>query len=119
MNNEQIKLFSLDFLGEDWKDAYIKFKAFSFSDVREKFPKVLNVKKDTPDRLFYNISEGLDKLLKILSEQFISGKASSENGLVDIEASDLEDFPPEVLVHAVTFLTQSGNQKIQQGALNS
>ena len=97
------KTFSLDFLGDKWGEAYIKFESITVGDVKNKFPKLAKVDPQNTD----TITEGIDKLLELLQEKFIDGKAPDSSGnLVILKKEDLEDLPAEVIGRSVSFLAQ-------------
>ena len=97
------KKFSLDFLGDAWKECYINFEVVSIKDIRDYFPKFKAVDGDNPD----TVVKSFNDILGFLSGKFISGKAVNTGGeTVDLEAKDLEDLPAEVLSKALSFLSQ-------------
>lgn len=98
-----VKHFSLSFLGDEWKDAYIDFKPFSITDVKEKLPQIAKLQEKDAD-----FGQGMDTLLNLLGEKFISGKGINEEGvLVDISKEDLKDLPIDVVGGAFSFLSDS------------
>ena len=103
MSFKVVKRLSLGFFGEDWKDAYIDFQALTVKDIKEKFPEFTKVdEKDEKAAL-----RGIDTVLKLLQEKFISGKGISEEGrLVDLKSEDLENLPAEIISRALSFLSQ-------------
>jgi len=102
--------FSLDFLGEGWKEAYINFQALTVSDIKVKFPQLSQMdEKATSD-----VVKGIDAVLDILKSKFIDGKGVGEKGgEIVLEANDLIDLPVEVLSKALAFLSQGANPKSQ------
>lgn len=97
-----IKRFSLDFLGTDWKEAFIDFKPFSITDIKIKLPEIAKFQGKEAD-----VDKGIDNVLELLRENFISGKAIVEDGtLKDLTAKDLGDLPFEVIGRAFSFLSQ-------------
>lgn len=99
-----VKRFSLDFLGEEWKEAYIDFDALTISDVKQKFPALATMESKTKEELL----AGVDAILDILKAKFVGGKAIDDKGkLEDLQATDLEALPIEVLSKALAFLSQS------------
>lgn len=98
-----VKRFSLDFLGKDWKDAYIDFQSVTIGDIKEIFPKF----RDIDTKSDKAVVKGIDEMLTFLKEKFVTGKAIEESGtLVDLEVNDLETLPAEVLSRALGFLSQ-------------
>ena len=99
------KSFSLDFLGDKWKEqkAHISFNAFTIRDIREKLPKLTIINESDTK----SVESGITAMIELLQEKFISGIGIDEKGeKVDIVAGDLEDLPVEVISKAVSFLSQ-------------
>ena len=102
-----LKRFSLSFLGEAWKEAYLDFNALTIGDVKEKFKDIalLSVQDQT------NITQGIDSILAILTDKFVGGKAVGEkDALVEVDKTDLEALPIEVLSKALSFLSQGATE---------
>lgn len=97
-----IKHFSLDFLGDSWKEAYIDFNALTVADVKDKFSALSKMGEDSK-----NVTAGLITILSLLQDKFIEGKGVGEKGeLVPIDKEDLEALPVETLSKALSFLSQ-------------
>ena len=100
------KSFSLDFLGDKWKEekAHIIFNAFTIKDIKEKLPRLTSIDEgDTK-----SVESGITAMIELLQEKFISGVGVGGKGeRIDIKAEDLEDLPVEVVSKAVNFLSQS------------
>lgn len=97
-----VKNFSLDFLGEDWKDAHINFQAVTIGDIKNKFPEIAQVDTNNPE----SVADSLDKILTLLEERFIDGSAPGEKEMVSLSKEDIKDLPGEVIGRALTFLSQ-------------
>lgn len=98
-----VKRFSLDFVGEEWKDAYIDFQSLTVLDVRNKFPSLSRLDEKDQD----NIVKGIDSVVEILKDKFLEGKGIDIEGkLVELTPDDLEALPMEVLSRALGFLSQ-------------
>lgn len=98
-----VKRFPLDFLGEEWKEAYINFQRVTIADIKNVFPKFRAVDSKNDKEII----EGIDDMVKFLKEKFVSGKGIIEDGsLVDLEVDDLETLPAEVMSRALGFLSQ-------------
>lgn len=95
------KRISLDFLGEEYKDAYLSFKTIPVAEYESMF---LNKDKQS------NIEATIDAL-NVLKNKFVEGKFPNEdNELDDVKAEDLVEFlDEETLNHC--YLTLLG-QKI-------
>jgi hypothetical protein len=105
-----VKRFSLDFLGEGWKDAYINFSPLTIVDIKTKFPSLLKLSAENKD----DVIKGVDSVLIMMKEKFVDGKAvESSGGLVDLTVDDLEQLPVEVLSRALSFLSQGATPSIQ------
>lgn len=98
------KHFSLEFLGEEWKECFIDFRPFTVADVKEKLPEIAKLDDGSE-----HIAEGADALVGLLDAKFIKGKVINEEGqAVDLTKEDLKDLPLEVLGRAFSFLSQAG-----------
>ena len=104
-----VKHFDLGFVNAEWKEkgAYLEFEAFSVSDIKNKLTKLAQLDNENQDE----IADGLDQMVKLLEDKFISGKAvDTTKKLVDVTKDDLVDFPIEVVSKAVSFLSQGLNK---------
>lgn len=83
---------SLDFLGDDYKEAYIVFKAIpvkDYADLMEKMPK-----EGEADN-----GKAVTMMVELLEKYFYKGKFPDDNGeLVDLEASDMADLDQEAAI---------------------
>lgn len=90
------KRVSLEFLGEDYKDAYLDFQSIPLKE----YDKYVNMAKDKDEVKATNL------VLDTLKEKFIGGKFPDENGeLFDIEKSQIEEFDITVAIQAFKILT--------------
>ena len=96
------KRFSLDFLGKEWKDAYIDFERVSIGEMVTTLPEF---QAENPEDV-NNVLKGIKGVVDFLKKKFVSGKGVTEAGLVDLEVGDLENLPAEVLSKAIGFLSQ-------------
>jgi hypothetical protein len=98
-----VKKLSLDFFGKGWEGAYINFQALTVKDIKDKFPEFTKIdEKDETAAL-----RGIDTVLELLKEKFISGKGINDEGkLVDLKPGDLENLPAEIISRALSFLSQ-------------
>lgn len=90
------KRVPLDFLGDEYKDAYLVFRSMPISDF-EKFQEEASAVEDKK-----SVSFLLDKL----KQNFVSGEFPVDGKLVAIEKEDLDDFDAETIVKA--FQTYTG-----------
>lgn len=94
-----IKTIKLDFIGDFWKDCYIKFNGLTFAELKEIQPKLdnLDVEKD--------LTETSKFMIELLKSKFVEGKGISEkNEIIDISKDDLEEFPVDILTKFITEL---------------
>lgn len=83
------KKVSLEFLGEEYKDAYLTFRAISLDEI-EKLDKIVNNIEDT--------NKAIDNFKKICREYFIDGKFPDSKGeLQNVTLEDLGKFNTEVI----------------------
>ena len=97
-----VKHFSLDFLGEEWKEAFIDFRPLTIADVKERLPQIAKLQDKDAD-----YGPAADVLVELLRDKFIAGKAVTETGVVDLKLEDIPDLPIEVIGRAFSFLSQS------------
>lgn len=90
------KRVDLDFLGDDYKEAYLVFKAMPVKDY-ESFTADVDKVEDKDSVRF---------LLNKLKENFVGGKFPGDDGMQDLKADDLEDFDAETIIKA--FQTYTG-----------
>jgi hypothetical protein len=102
------KKFSLDFLGNEWKDCYINFSSITIRDLKENVAQFVNMDKNDSA----SVANGITETLKILEDRFIKGIAIDETGKsIDLKKEDLVDMPAEVLTKALSFLSQGLEEK--------
>lgn len=98
-----VKHFKLDFLGDDWKDCYLDLKPLSIEDVKGRLPEIAKLQADDAD-----VGAGVDLLIQLITEKFITGKVVNEEGtVVDLPVEALKDLPVEVIGRAFSFLSSS------------
>ena len=97
-----VKKFSLDFLGKDWKDAYINFQVLSIADIKNKFPGLIKIDQNDPD----SILSGMDLTTEILENSFVDGKGYDGIKLVDLKREDIKDLPNDLIKRGLDFLSQ-------------
>lgn len=97
------KTLSLDFLGAERKECYIKYRYLSIKDMREisEYP--------TGDTKI-NI-EAAGKLTTLLQSKFVEGKALVNGEAVFITAGDLEELPVDILNRSLELLAAGGEKK--------
>lgn len=104
MNIRAIKTFPLDFVGEGWEKAYLKFKSFTLSDMKDKFVKLAEVdEKNVKD-----VTSKMQTMIDLLKDKFISGEVLSDDSgkLETMTKDDIPALPIGVIVRAVVFLSQ-------------
>lgn len=95
------KTVSLDFLGEDYKDAYIVFKSIPLKDYDE----IIDAPQEGKDALVF--------VQKVLEKYFLAGKFPDENGKVqDLTKEDIAQLDGETAVKCFEVLsgTSAGSQ---------
>lgn len=97
------KTFSLSFLGEEWKDCFIKFSSTSINESK----KLINMKLGDKSP-----QEITDLSIKLLSDHFLEGVAFDDETkqIVPLEKKDLWNMPSEVQERAVLFLVGGATQ---------
>lgn len=95
-----LKTLTLEFLGEAWKDCYLKFSALTYRD----FKTMVNFNVNNPKARI----QASDETIRILSEHFVEGLGVNEKGTeIKITKEDLEDLPVEVITRALSFLLEA------------
>lgn len=98
-----VRKFKLDFLGEEWKECYLEFEAFTYKELAD----LAKLNIDTEDAT--RTAEAAGKLMEVLEGKFVGGKGiDAEGKQVDIRKKDLVDLPLEVISKAVSFLMGTG-----------
>ena len=86
----RIKHVSLAFMGDDWKDGYLDFRSFRFSDINR----------------FAGSDKSSNDVMQVLKDTFVSGKSPDEGGSVyEVKAEDLDQFDAEAINQIVRELT--------------
>lgn len=101
MRLKLIRRLTLEFLGEDWGGCYIDFNALTFRESKE----LMSLGSSSDNKDIQVVMDASDKVLGLLLSKFVGGKIVTDEGVVDMKKSELEDFPVEVLVSAVSLLT--------------
>lgn len=92
------KKVSLDFIGEDYKEAYLLFTTMSIAEYEEHVKRV-----DTKDEKI--TIKPIKMILETLQNKFIGGKFPQDGKLVDLEAADLADIDPDNIVSIFALYT--------------
>lgn len=92
----------LSFLGDDWKEAFIEFRAPSYAEVR----KIAALENSKQDNSQDNDQQDADLVISTLKDHIVSGKGydPESQGLVDITSANFEDLPPSVISKSVELL---------------
>lgn len=93
------KELKLDFLGQEWVGAAIRFSSLSFSEMREFAKLGSELDKENPDS-----EKNLDLTVELLEGHFQSGKAWNGQELVDLEKADLVELPVDALTKGIQLL---------------
>lgn len=95
--------FSLDSLGEAWKDCYVEFSPVTIREVQDITELAKIDPKDTK-----SVAGATGTVVDLLKKHFLGGKAIGDKGeVVDIAADDLIDLPVDVMGGMVAFLLGS------------
>ena len=89
------KILKLDFLGEDWKDCYLKFHYLTIAEAE------IWSKSDSSSK----------KNLELLSDKFIEGKAIRDGQTIEVSKENIGELPVEVLLKCITLLTTLEDDK--------
>jgi len=92
------KTITLEFLGEDYKDAYLVFQAIPIGDFEQLLNDVGKVQEDKPEK-----APGI--ILGILKNYFREGKFPGEGGLADLDKDDLDGLDVGTVTKVFAFLT--------------
>lgn len=90
------KRLELGFLGEGWSECYADFRPLTFGDLSE----LEGLRAGADDA-----AESNAKLIAILKDRFIGGKALTGDGIVDLEAGDVDSMPVEFVLNATKLLS--------------
>lgn len=83
------KKISLEFLGEEYKDAYLTFSSIPVSEHAKIADKIKSIGEDN--------DKALEMLTELVAGRFIEGKfPNSEGNLEDVSKEQLTQFPIEV-----------------------
>lgn len=102
MTFDIFRRLSLDFLGEEWKDCYLKF-SYLTADEAKAFAGI-KVDKNSPTE---DLNKVFERAIKILEDKFVEGKGIRDKQIVDIKKEDLKEFPVEILNKSVECLVGS------------
>lgn len=102
----------LDFLGEGWEEAYLKFNAVPYADT-ETLQKDYGLEGVTPESIkndpeLQKKSAGFAR--KFLSKYYIEGKGFDGKTLIPIEKDELPLLPAIAILTAVTFLNKTESE---------
>ncbi|QNK82600.1 hypothetical protein [Nakamurella sp. PAMC28650] len=92
------KHVSLDFLGEDWKEAFIDYNAFDSNDLLQ----ISEISTDESDK-----TSSFRRMLELLKANFLDGKGVGVDGLVDLTQDDLSQLPIEIVNRSIEALNGS------------
>lgn len=99
------KRVSLDFLGEEYKEAYITFKSIPIKDYSDILKQVNDLGND-------NI-KSVEFALSTLKKQFVEGKFPVNDKLDSIDAEDIGDLNQDAALECFEILTgQKSDPKV-------
>ena len=101
------KTLKLDFLGEGWENAYLKFKDVPYSVLTQMSEEygtgyTADELKNDPQK----VKEANTAGNKFLKDFFVEGKGFNGESLIEVTKDNLPDLPARALVKAVDFLTE-------------
>ena len=85
------KRLSLSFLGKGWEECYINVNPVSPDDLKDMLQHTTS-DEQTPEVALEKLNETQDRLYKA----FIDGRGYTDQGEIDLEASDIRHLPIEV-----------------------
>lgn len=91
------KKVSFDFLGEEYKEAYIIFQSIPVKDYQKIFAEEKKIGED-------NI-KATDYMRSVLTDYFIEGKFPDNGELADVKKEDLGDLDGESTINCFKILT--------------
>lgn len=89
------KRVSLAFLGEEYSEGYLTFKALPVSEYAGLLPKFEKA----------NRQDSIDLTTKLLKEKFIEGKFPDNGKLIDVTAEQIEEFDEATLAECLSYVT--------------
>jgi len=95
------KRISLEYLGEQWKECYLAFNSMSYRDVKE----IIKLRSSKDE------SEMTLAVFDILKQNFKSGKSFDGKSVVDLEVTDLEEMPIDILAKVINQLVEGSEAK--------
>lgn len=112
-----VKKMSLDFLGEDWSDAYLELTPITTKEFQEEdFASLATIDRENNEE----VQQALKKSLEILKRHLVGGKGVDMDGEeIEIEKDDIVDLPAEVLIKSLNFLSQSSAEVERQPSTKS
>lgn len=91
------KRISLDFLGDEYKEAYLEFNSVAMRD----YETLIKQSRDLEDKP----EQSLKFIQSFLLERFMGGKFPENDKLRDIQKEELLDFDAEVFLKSFQSLT--------------
>lgn len=95
------KRISLDFLGEEYADSYVKVSAIPMREIEELMDKIAEV-KDSDDN-----KKAMEFMVSVVSERFITGEIKQGDKTEVLTADDLLDMPGEFFINVIERLSGS------------
>lgn len=98
MTFDVFRTLSLSYLGEAWKDCYLKFSYLTAEEAKD-FAS-LSVNKENPE----DVNRVLDKAIGAIKEKFVEGTAIQNGQTVQVKKEDVDQLPVEVLQKCIQLL---------------
>lgn len=106
MKFDLFRILSLEFLGVEWKDCYLKFRYITATESKQ-FTVFASLDKSDTE----GVMKAWDKAFSMLTDSFAEGKGVSDGKVVSISKEDLGNLPMDVLNKAVLLLTGVSEDK--------
>lgn len=94
------KTLDLAYLGDNWKDCYIKFRAVTVSEIGQ-FTGLKE--KDSAD--------SIKVIVALLEEKFVEGYAMKNGERVALKKEDIKEFPVDILTDVINLFSESISKK--------
>lgn len=91
------KRISLDFLGEEYKEAYLEFNSVTMRE----YPALVKQSRELGE----NAEESIKFVQSFLTERFVGGKFPQGGEVKDVSKEDLLDFDADVFFQCFQSLT--------------
>lgn len=98
MNFDIFTTIDLDFVGDSWKDCYLKFSYLTADELRAFVD--TSIDKNSKE----SIDAASDKTFQMLEDKFIEGKALRGGSVVEVKKEEIRTFPMMILKRCIETL---------------